>query len=172
MTSKIFKTIRYGTKILPRPGNFWDSVEIFFFIVPYRRSIDLEILQVLRLFNLSCVIIYIWDQLSFQMHILGLFVHKLYTNRHFFLFQQSTENHINIFESSMVLFYSLLALGIQAKPTKNSTKILCLSICIAGALVFWSYSAGLTSLLTVENYEYPVKSFEASVSNLLCHGAL
>ena len=40
---------------------------------------------------------------------------------------------------------------------------------MTGALVYWSYCAGLTSFLTVEKYEYPIKSMEASSHLLLVY---
>lgn len=54
----------------------------------------------------------------------------------------------------------MLAIGTSTQPKTISTRILCLSIFLTGALAVWSYSAALTSFLTVEKYEYPVRSLE------------
>ena len=68
-------------------------------------------------------------------------------------------------ESFLILLCSLLAIGFSTQPKTIPTRILFLSICATGALVYWSYSAALISFLTVEKYEYPVKSLEASKSS-------
>ena len=39
-------------------------------------------------------------------------------------------------------------------------RTLVLSVCVTGAIVFWAYNAGLTSLLTVENIVFPIKKLE------------
>jgi hypothetical protein len=63
------------------------------------------------------------------------------------------------------VFYSFIAQDISTEPSSVSGRILVLSVCITGAVLFWSYSAGLVSFLTVEKYEYPIKTL--NVSSLL-----
>ena len=75
-------------------------------------------------------------------------------------------NQVGFVESFLVLFNSLLALGLSVEPKTKTTKILCFSICMTGALAFWSYSAALISFMTVEKSEYPIKTLE--VHDLFC----
>ena len=72
----------------------------------------------------------------------------------------------SILDSFTTTFFSILGLGIPSKPRNGSGRILVLSICLTGAVVFWSYSAGLVSFLTVEKYEFPIKSLKVSGSCL------
>ena len=67
-----------------------------------------------------------------------------------------------LLESAATAFYSLLGLGIPSKPRNSSGRILCLSVCLTGAVLFWSYSAGLVSYLTVETYDLPINSLQVS----------
>ena len=73
----------------------------------------------------------------------------------------------NLADSSATTFYSLLALNVPSEPKNISTRILTLSICITGGILYWSYSAGLVSYLTVEKYDYPIKTFNVSAFALL-----
>ena len=65
------------------------------------------------------------------------------------------------------LIYSVLALGIPVSPRGISGRVLIISVCLTGAFLFWGYCAGLTSLLTVEKYEFPIKTLLVSNSSLL-----
>ena len=75
---------------------------------------------------------------------------------------QGAKKSETILESAATAFYSLLGLGIPSKPNNDSGRILCLSICLTGAVLFWSYSAGLVSYLTVEKYDFPINSMQVS----------
>ena len=59
-------------------------------------------------------------------------------------------------------FTPFFGLGIPSKPNNDSGRILCLSVCLTGAVLFWSYSAGLVSYLTVEKYDFPINSMQVS----------
>ncbi len=60
------------------------------------------------------------------------------------------------------VFNSFIGQGIPISPTGISHRILVLSICLTGGLLFWSYSAGLVSFLTVEKFDYPIKNYRVS----------
>jgi hypothetical protein len=79
---------------------------------------------------------------------------------------QETANLLDIAFSAEAIFFSLIGQGIELIPRRIYMKILLLSICVTGAIVYWSYCAGLVSTLTVENYEFPIKTFQVSVIHL------
>ena len=64
------------------------------------------------------------------------------------------------------VFFSLIGQGVEIIPRTIYLKILLLSICVTGAIVYWSYCAGLVSTLTVENYEFPIKEFPVRIIQL------
>ena len=80
---------------------------------------------------------------------------------------QETNWPESVFQSAFTVFYSLLGLGIPSRPKQSSGRILCLSICITGAVIFWSYSAGLVSCLTVETYDLPIQSLQVGRIKLI-----
>ena len=65
-------------------------------------------------------------------------------------------------DSLATVFYSFIGLDIPINPIKTSNRILVMSICLTGGLLFWSYSAGLVSVLTIEKFDYPIKSYYVS----------
>lgn len=69
-------------------------------------------------------------------------------------------------ESLATVYYSILALDTPIKPQKISVRILILSVCITGGFLFASYSAGLVSYLTVDKFDFPIKSFEVRSMNV------
>ena len=44
--------------------------------------------------------------------------------------------------------------------TLTSGRIFVLNACMTGAIIFWSYNAGLVSFLTVDNIQYPIQSLQ------------
>jgi hypothetical protein len=48
----------------------------------------------------------------------------------------------------------------QGNPHRLTTRILVMAICLFGALNFWSYNAGLVSLLTVEVFNVPINQLK------------
>jgi len=60
----------------------------------------------------------------------------------------------------MTILFSFIAQEIPVKPKSVPDRILIITISFSGAILFWSYSACLTSFLTVENYVYPITSFQ------------
>jgi hypothetical protein len=83
-------------------------------------------------------------------------------------FVQGPNSSIGLVDSMATVFYSFIAQDIPTEPSSVSGRILVLSVCINGGVLFWSYSAGLVSFLTVEKYEYPIKTLNVS-SLLLYH---
>jgi hypothetical protein len=61
------------------------------------------------------------------------------------------------------VFFSLIGQNTETVTRGIHTRIIFLSICVSGAIIYWSYCAGLVSLLTIEKYEYPIKSFLVSI---------
>jgi hypothetical protein len=57
------------------------------------------------------------------------------------------------------VFFSFLALEIPIKPSGIPRKIVILSVCLTGALLYWSYCACLVSFLTAEKIIFPITSF-------------
>jgi hypothetical protein len=60
------------------------------------------------------------------------------------------------------VFYTLIGQGVDINPKGLNVRILLFLICVTGAMVYWSYCAGLTSSLTVEKYDFPIKTFQVS----------
>jgi hypothetical protein len=75
---------------------------------------------------------------------------------------QEEGSSLSIADSTAVVFYSCIGLGISITPIAISHRILILAISLTGAILFWSYSAGLVSFLTVEKIDYPIKSYKVS----------
>jgi len=66
--------------------------------------------------------------------------------------------------SLAIVFYSFLALDIPIKPRGVPRRILIFSVCLTGALLYWSYSACLVSFLTAEKIIFPITSLSVSFS--------
>ena len=86
------------------------------------------------------------------------------------------ETTINFGTSIATVFLSFVALEIPVDPNRVPGRILVITVCLTGALIFWSYNAGLVSLLTVDNIQFPVKSMkdlaEKSQYNLIIQKGL
>jgi hypothetical protein len=67
--------------------------------------------------------------------------------------------------SIAIIYCSFLGQGIPSVTKGLSGRILTFSICLTGALFFWSYSAGLVSFLTIEKFEFPVQTIKVSALN-------
>ncbi len=61
---------------------------------------------------------------------------------------------------SAIVFLSLLAKEIGISPKKIPGKIFILTLGLTGAIISYSYNAGLVSFLSVEIFWYPIKSIE------------
>ena len=81
-------------------------------------------------------------------------------------FFQETKDDIEVADSCAIIFYALIAMDVPLEPTKVSTRVLILSVCITGAFLFWSYSAGLVSFLTVDKFDFPIKSLHVGIFTL------
>ena len=53
-----------------------------------------------------------------------------------------------------------IGLSLSLSPKKVSTKISLLTVCMTGMMIFWVYNSGLTSVLTVDKVDVPIKSLE------------
>jgi hypothetical protein len=67
-----------------------------------------------------------------------------------------------------MIFLSVLVKGIPINPEKIPAKIFFLTLCLTGSLIFYSYNAGLVSLLAVEIFWYPIESIEVFHRNKPC----
>lgn len=59
----------------------------------------------------------------------------------------------------------MLALSIPIQFKRIPGRILMLTVCVTGALIIWSYSAGLISYLTIHNYIYPIHRLQDITNN-------
>ena len=91
---------------------------------------------------------------------------------------QEEDTTLSMADFMATVYYSFIGQGIPIRPTGISHRILVLSICLTGGILFWSYSAGLVSFLTVEKFDYPIKSyrvryvckyFTVSFTNVKCN---
>jgi hypothetical protein len=67
------------------------------------------------------------------------------------------------------IFFSFIAQDIPVDPKRSSGRILIFTTCLTGAFLLWSYSASLISFLTIENVNFPIKSFQVRFFTKLCH---
>ena len=68
-----------------------------------------------------------------------------------------TYNYSTAFET---VYFSVLAQDIPIYPRGIPGRVLILTTCVTGALLFWSYSASLVSFLTIEKIDFPIKSYQ------------
>ena len=61
------------------------------------------------------------------------------------------------------VYFSFIAQDIPVDPKRIPGRILIFTTCVTGALLFWSYSASLVSFLTVENMDFPIKTYTVRV---------
>jgi hypothetical protein len=80
----------------------------------------------------------------------------------FYNLQEDENKKTVVADCLATVFYSFIGLDIPLDPNRISHRILVISTCLTGGLLFWSYSAGLVSFLTIEKFDYPVKSFAVS----------
>ena len=64
------------------------------------------------------------------------------------------------------VFFSHVGLGIFVNPHRLPGRILVLTVCASGTLIFYYWNAGLVSLLTTDIFYFPIKSLKVQ-SNLL-----
>jgi len=80
-------------------------------------------------------------------------------------FQQKTKI-VRMKKLRSTLSYEKAARKILMNLTKGvPSRILIFSLCVTGALLFWSYSACLTSFLAAEKLTFPITSFSVSDLN-------
>jgi hypothetical protein len=63
---------------------------------------------------------------------------------------------------SATVFLSIIVQSIPIDPKRIPGKVFIFTLCMTGALIFYSYNAGLVSLLSVETFWYPITSMEVS----------
>eukprot|EP00094_Tigriopus_californicus_P013717 TCALIF_13274-PA protein Name:"Similar to KBP Probable glutamate receptor (Anas platyrhynchos)" AED:0.23 eAED:0.24 QI:0/0/0/0.25/1/1/4/0/354 len=88
---------------------------------------------------------------AFVITTLSLYVLFLFVNR---------ETTIGFNTSLAISFLAFLALSVPTSPRQVPGRILFLSVLVMGSLCFWSYNAGLVSLLTVEVITLPIQTLE------------
>ncbi|CAB4059490.1 GRIK5 [Lepeophtheirus salmonis] len=69
------------------------------------------------------------------------------------------EPTIEIVNSVATPFRTMGALDTTDKPLKTPGRILVITVCIFGSMIYWVYNAGLTSVLTVDTSTAPINSF-------------
>jgi hypothetical protein len=70
----------------------------------------------------------------------------------------------NRFSTSIALvLLSHIGLSLSMSPKKVSTRISVLTVCTTGMVLFWVYNSGLTSFLTVEKVDLPIKTLEVKL---------
>ena len=74
----------------------------------------------------------------------------------------SYEPKLHFLESVSTVGLTLIGYSLYVTPNRVASRILILNVCITGAVAFWSYNAGLVSVLTVETFEYPIQSLQVS----------
>lgn len=94
--------------------------------------------------------------IEFSMALVGLFVGLTLIFYIIFWFVNN-ETTIGLGKSVSTVFLSFLALSIPVEPNRVPGRVLVFSVCLSGAVVFWSYNAGLVSLLTVDTIVFPIK---------------
>ena len=62
--------------------------------------------------------------------------------------------------SIALVLLSHIGLSLSLSPKNVSTRISLLTVCMTGMVIFWVYNSGLTSVLTVDKADLPIKSFE------------
>ena len=71
---------------------------------------------------------------------------------------QFSSSKRSILKSISSVLLALGALGISEDPKRISARWLFFSICLFGAIVYWSYNAILVSLLTVDFFVLPIQT--------------
>jgi hypothetical protein len=77
------------------------------------------------------------------------------------------ESAYNAFGTSITLvLLSHIGLSLSLNPKKISTRISLLTVCMSGMVLLWIYNSGLTSVLTVDKVDMPIKSLEVKLTVL------
>jgi hypothetical protein len=62
-------------------------------------------------------------------------------------------------EITETVFFSFIGQGVPINPNGLSGRVLHLSVSITGAIIFWSYSAGLVSFLTFDKIDFIINTY-------------
>ena len=73
------------------------------------------------------------------------------------------EEKLELTGLSELVYFSILVKDIQVFPAKIPAKIFIFTLCMSGAVISYSYNAGLVSLLSVELFWYPINSIEVRI---------
>jgi hypothetical protein len=57
------------------------------------------------------------------------------------------------------VFFSFIGQGVPINPNGLTGRVLLFSVSITGAVIFWSYSAGLVSFLTVDKIDFKINTY-------------
>ena len=76
---------------------------------------------------------------------------------------QENEKKTSILDSAESVFYSFIGKELSVNPTEISGRIIIILMSITGALLFWSYSAGLVSYLAIETIILPITNYQVKL---------
>ena len=69
---------------------------------------------------------------------------------------------IGVGESAATVYLALIGQAVPVAGKVLSVRILVVCTCLTGALVSWGFNAGIVSVLTIDNSDYPIKTFKVS----------
>ena len=91
---------------------------------------------------------------------LGIFLVYILLTPLFLISKRYLEANIDLSTSIVSVWLAVMALDVKQLPTKLSTRITVLIICLFGALIWWCYNAALVSFLTVNIVNTPIDSLK------------
>ena len=75
------------------------------------------------------------------------------------------ENTITICTTLATVSRAMIALSLPIEGKRIPGRILIFTVCLTGALKWWSFNAGLTSTLTINEYVYPIRTLNDIANN-------
>ena len=75
------------------------------------------------------------------------------------------ENTLTICTTLAIVSRAMVTLSLPIEGKRIPGRILIFTVCLTGALKWWSFSAGLTSTLTINEYVYPIKTLNDIANN-------
>jgi hypothetical protein len=79
----------------------------------------------------------------------------------YFLFKLvRDEININLLQASSVIYLAFLSKEFFVSPKKVPARVFFFNVGLTGAIIFWSYNAGLVSFLSVDIFTYKIRSLE------------
>ena len=62
-------------------------------------------------------------------------------------------------EITETVFFSFIGQGVPINPNGLTGRVLLFSVSITGAIIFWSYSAGLVSFITFDKIDFIINTY-------------